>query len=342
MALTVEENVDLQGSNTLAVPASARYYCVLNSLADGVEAVAYARSHNLTAQVLGEGSNVVLDEDLPGLWLHQRCRGAQLLDETDNSVLVRAAAGENWHAWVKWTLDQGYYGLENLALIPGSVGAAPIQNIGAYGVEVGPCIERVHCRELATGQARVLDRQECQFDYRDSIFKGAYRDRMLVESVVFRLSRTWVPELGYPALTDYIAANNVPTTTAQDVFTAVAAIRRNRLPDPATEPNAGSFFKNPVLDGDTLIQLRAACPGIPAYAQEDGRVKVPAAFLIEQCGFKEREAAVRVHPHHALVIINPQRRTGREILELAASIVSEVYTRFGIALEQEPRSYPDA
>jgi UDP-N-acetylmuramate dehydrogenase len=276
------------------------------------------------------------------LLLHQQCRGIATLEDSADHALLEVAAGENWHRFVASSLQSGLFGLENLALIPGTVGAAPIQNIGAYGVEVGRYIERVNCRTLPDGEALQLAGADCEFGYRDSVFKGHLRDAAVVESVVFRLPRTPRVEISYPALAAWLEGRGIDAPTPQQVFDAVVAIRRSRLPDPAETPNAGSFFKNPVVTDAALASLLRQFPALPHFPDTDrpGCHKLAAAWLIEQCGFKQfGDAAVHVHLEHALVIVNPQHRPGAEILALAERIVAVVEGRFGLRLEREPRCY---
>jgi UDP-N-acetylmuramate dehydrogenase len=345
MDLPVQRDISLQSLNTLAVPSCAEFFTVLEKAADLPVVLEHARQSNWTVRVLGEGSNVVLAQQLDGLLIQQRCRGISVVEEDAQTVVVAVAAGENWHQFVQWCLQQGYYGLENLALIPGTVGAAPIQNIGAYGVEVAGLLRSVQARQLATGEHLLLGRRDCEFDYRDSVFKGELRDQLILEVVQFRLSKIPQAMYAYPSLAQWLEQQNIDTPTPEQVFEAVVAVRSSRLPDPAEIPNAGSFFKNPRVDANTLQQLLNDHPELPHYADESsaappGSYKLAAAWLIEYCGFKQRaEAAVRVHPQHALVLINPQRRPAQEILELAAEIVAAVQGEFGLLLEQEPRSY---
>ncbi len=336
--MTLREDVDLQALNTLRVPSRAQHYAELKHPAELDTLLIEARLQGWAVTVLGEGSNVVLGAEIPGLLLRQCCTGKDVLATTESEVTLRVAAGENWHDFVAWCLEQGYCGLENLALIPGTVGAAPIQNIGAYGVEVGAFIDAVHCRRLPSGEELVLAREDCEFGYRDSVFKHGLRDAVLIESVIFRLPLSSTPVTSYPSLAQWLEENGIQAPTPQQVFDAVVAIRSSRLPNPAEVPNVGSFFKNPVVDAAELARIEADFPDIPRYEDPAG-FKLPAAWLIDQCGFKQREGAVRVHAEHALVIINPEGRPAADIVALAAEIREAVVDRFGIDLEQEPRGY---
>ncbi|MEM0955807.1 MAG: UDP-N-acetylmuramate dehydrogenase [Pseudomonadota bacterium] len=328
----------LQALNTLRCPAVAAHFTELTDAEQLPSLLNVARANAWPITVLGEGSNVVLHDTVPGLVIAQRCRGIELLEESAKHVRLRIAAGENWHRLVVWCLEQGYHGMENLALIPGTVGAAPIQNIGAYGVEIERFIESVDAVGLPEGEALMLERADCGFGYRDSIFKQTLRDRALVTHVTLRLPRGKRTVTHYPSLQSYLETAGIKSPTPRDVFNAVVDIRTTRLPDPAEIPNVGSFFKNPVLSQATASRLQEYWPELPQYSDASG-VKLAAAWMIDQCGFKQRDGAVRVHAEHALVITNPEQRSAREIAALAQEIHSAVQARFGILLEQEPRSY---
>jgi len=330
---------DLHDLNTLALRASAAALVEVSGDAALVEALAWARDRNLPVVPLGAGSNVVLAGDLDALVLRLVSRGIHVLEETPDTVSLRVQAGENWHALVRWSLGQGYYGLENLALIPGNAGAAPIQNIGAYGVELQSFFLRLHARDIAGGNAMVLDREACAFGYRDSVFKRALQDRLVITAVELQLSKRPRVDISYPALAEYFDEYRIEPTP-QSVFDAVVAIRSSRLPDPAREPNAGSFFKNPVLAPQELRELAQRATGLPCYPQPDGTFKVPAAWFIDQCGWKGfRRDGVGVHPEHALVLVNLACDEGRKLLALAREIADSVRDRYGLSLEIEPRIY---
>jgi UDP-N-acetylmuramate dehydrogenase len=338
MTPSITYNRDLQSLNTLATPAVAEAFCQLKKREELDTVLLQARQEGLPITVLGDGSNVVLNDRVPGLVLQLCTRGRQVLESDDRHVLLAVDGGENWHELVHWCLAEGYHGLENLALIPGRVGAAPIQNIGAYGVEVGQFITRVECRRLDSGERLSLSRQDCRFGYRDSIFKTELRDRIIVEQVTLRLYRQAAPVLDYPALARYLDDEGVDQPGPQELFDAVVAIRSSRLPTPSLTPNAGSFFKNPVLSATGLASLQAIVPDVPYYDRSMGQHVVPAAWLIERCGINA-QSSVCLHPEHALVIINPQQSSASAVRAFAAQIVEAVRSHFEVQLEQEPRDY---
>ncbi len=266
-------------------------------------------------------------------------RGRRVAREDHDAWYVEAAAGENWHEFVAWTLAQGLPGLENLALIPGTVGAAPIQNIGAYGLEMGERFASLRAVELATGEAVELDADACGFGYRDSFFKREGRDRFVITSVTFRLPKQWTPRAGYADIARELAVNgaSAASPTAQAIFDAVVSVRRAKLPDPLVLGNAGSFFKNPVVDLVQFEALQQREPDVVSYRQPDGRVKLAAGWLIDRCGWKGRAmGAAAVHERQALVLVNRGGATGAEILALARAIQQDVGQRFGVELEPEP------
>lgn len=335
-----KRNVSLQALNTLALHADAAALITVDNDLELVEAIAWAAAEGLPVMPLGEGSNVVLTSGIPALVLRQSPREVQLLQQTEDFVVLRAFAGHNWHALVEWTLAAGFYGLENLALIPGTVGAAPVQNIGAYGVELAAFIEAVHVRKATGADAMVMSAQACEFGYRDSIFKRDLRDEVVITAVDLRLSRRPQPNISYPALATYLKTTDAAAVTPEQVFHAVVSVRRSKLPDPAHLPNAGSFFKNPVVSPEQARQLSLRFTDLPRYEQGDGTVKLPAAWLIEHCGWKgHRCGPLGVHPQHALVLVNYGGGDGAGLLALAENIIASVAEQFGLTLEIEPRVY---
>jgi len=330
----------LQSYNSLALEAQATALVRIDSAGQIPEALAWAANRQLPVVPLGAGSNVVFAGDLDLMLLKLETTGIDVLEQRGNSILLRVAAGENWHRLVQWSLGQGYFGLENLALIPGTVGAAPIQNIGAYGVELATFVSSIHGLRLDDGSPITLSREQCEFGYRDSVFKRQLTDQVLITEVDLQLSLTAELETRYPALARQLAISGTGDLTPQAVFDAVVAIRSSKLPDPARIPNAGSFFKNPVADVAQALELANSFPALPRYPQPDGSVKLPAAWFIDQCGWKGyNRDGLGVHPEHALVLVNYGCNSGKQLLELAAAIAESVQANFGIALEIEPRVY---
>ncbi|CAB3800085.1 UDP-N-acetylenolpyruvoylglucosamine reductase [Paraburkholderia ultramafica] len=338
----------LKAHNTFGFDVRAQFACRIEHEAQLMAAVHDPRAAGLPRLVLGGGSNVVLTGDFAGLVLLVALRGRRIVREDDHAWYVEAAGGEPWHEFVAWTLSQGLPGLENLALIPGTVGAAPIQNIGAYGLEMCERFASLRAVELATGAVVELDAQACRFGYRDSFFKREGRDRFVITSVTFRLPKVWQPRAGYADLARELAAGGYVASvdghagadkqpTAQAVFDAVVAVRRAKLPDPLELGNAGSFFKNPVVDAAQFDALKIREPDVVSYLQPDGRVKLAAGWLIDRCGWKGRAmGAAAVHERQALVLVNRGGATGAEVLALAKAVQRDVLERFGVELEAEP------
>jgi UDP-N-acetylmuramate dehydrogenase len=325
----------LQSLNTFGIAASARAYLrvtekeqLLGVYADGAWAA-------LPKLVLGGGSNVLLTGDFDGLVLHIALQGREVLEDTQQHYLVRAAAGENWHAFVQWTLAQGVGGLENLSLIPGTVGAAPIQNIGAYGLEIKDVFHSATVFDPRSGETRVMDAAACRFGYRDSVFKREQGRHLIILDVTFALPKQWQPNLRYAELAAEPGLGNAPTP--QQVADAVIAIRRRKLPDPAVIGNAGSFFKNPVVSGAQCAALLERFPNLVHHAQPDGSEKLAAGWLIDQCGWKGRSlGAAGVYPKQALVLVNNGGASGADVVALAKAIQADVQARYGVLLEPEP------
>ncbi|WP_210396337.1 UDP-N-acetylmuramate dehydrogenase [Motiliproteus sediminis] len=322
--------------NTLRLPSRCAALFEVGSRAQLVDALAAARPFGAPL-ILGGGSNIVLRGDYPGATVRIITRGIAAQSQDDDWVLVTAEAGEPWHPFVDHCVSQGWYGLENLALIPGTVGAAPIQNIGAYGVEVKDYIDAVEVLDRANGRCYWIDNADCDFSYRDSVFKRGLRDAVVVLAVRFRLRRVAALELGYQGIRD--ALRQLEQPTARDLFDAVVALRQAKLPDPDQIPNAGSFFKNPVVDLVIYQQLRAQYPQLVAYPDGAG-MKLAAGWLIDHAGWKGYvEGAVGVHDRQALVLVHRGGGTGEQLLQLAARIQRDIRQRFGVELEIEPRIY---
>ena len=338
----IQEHVDLTPYNSFKLQVSARYFCAADSVSQLLQALAFAKQQHLPLLLLGGGSNVLLRQNFLGLVLQVAIKGIEIEDEDEHSVTVTAANGENWHQFVQYCLQQQFYGLENLALIPGNVGAAPIQNIGAYGVEVKDFIQQVTVLDIASGQVENISAKECEFGYRDSIFKGRLAGSKIVLSVSFTLHRHAQVNCSYKALEQALAPlGRAPSP--EDVFAAVCRVRREKLPDPATLGNAGSFFKNPVISKERYAQLQAQWPSIPGFEdpQNPHSIKVPAAWLIDQAGWKGKSrGGAQVYEQQALVIVNRSNAQAADIEALALAIIESVWERYQLRLEPEVQWVP--
>lgn len=325
--------------NTLRLPARAEWLAEADKEAELTELLADPRFRDQPRTVLGEGSNLVLADDLPGLVIRPRLRGIRVLDEDEDQVRVEIAAGEPWDAVVQHTLDQGWQGLENLSLIPGWTGAAPYQNIGAYGVELADRLESVRALRLADGDAVEFSHADCRFGYRDSLFKSVCPGEYLITAVRLWLNKVPSLVLHYGPLREL---GDLPPTldSARRVRERVCAVRRARLPDPAELPNAGSFFKNPVVDADEHARLRREWPELVSFPVDDG-YKIAAGWLLETAGWKgQRRGDLGMHEHQALVMVNYGRATGADVLAFAEHIRADIRARFGLELEREPVVLP--
>lgn len=336
MSLTIQEQVSLRPYNTLAVDVRARYFVAVQSLKQLQAALAWAEERSITVLLLGGGSNLVLANDLDMLVIHLQLRGIKLLSEDADFARIEVQAGENWHAFVQWSLAQGFSGLENLSLIPGNMGAAPVQNIGAYGVELQDHLESVLVYDRKTQQTQCLTVEQCQFAYRESLFKRESGRRVIL-SVTFKLPKQASLQLDYGDLRGYLAKQQIMQPTPADVSRAVCAIRAAKLPDPKQLANTGSFFKNPVVSAEHAQRLKQAYPHIVSFKQADGQVKLAAGWLIDHAGWKGlRQGDAGVHAKQALVLVNHGTATGQQILQLAAQIQADIQQRYAVDLEIEP------
>ena len=334
---SVVHQFPLQSLNTFGIAAKARGYVRITETEQLLGVYADGNWAALPKLVLGGGSNVLLTGDFDGLVVHIALQGRAVLSDAKQHYLVRAAAGENWHAFVQWTLAQGIGGLENLSLIPGTVGAAPIQNIGAYGLEIKDVFHSVTVFDPHRGETRVMDAAACRFGYRDSVFKREEGRSLIILDVTFALSKQWQPNLRYAELAAEPGLGMGEAPTPQQVADAVIAIRRRKLPDPAAIGNAGSFFKNPVVTGAQCAELLQRFPNLVHHAQPDGSEKLAAGWLIDQCGWKGRTlGAAGVYPKQALVLVNNGGASGAEVVALAKAIQADVQARYGVLLEAEP------
>ena len=333
----VEREADLAARNTLALPGHAALYAEINTTDQLAQLAGKVLAHCF---ILGGGSNLMLSGDFDGLMLHVAIAGRALAGEDADAWYVRAGAGENWHDFVGWTLAQGWPGLENLALIPGTVGAAPIQNIGAYGLEVADRFHSLTACDMQSGETVRFDRRACRFAYRDSVFKQQgwhLQGRFAISEVTFRLPKAWQPLTGYADVAAELSAQNIVTPGARQIADAIIAIRRRKLPDPLQLPNAGSFFHNPLVDAAIAERLLGSYPGLPHYPQSDGRSKLAAGWLIEQAGWKGRDlGAVGMYEKQALVMVNRGGATGNDVMALMHAVQRDVREQFGVELTPEP------
>jgi UDP-N-acetylmuramate dehydrogenase len=343
--MIVEHNVPLQAHNSFGIVAKARSLVRVRGEAD-VQALLNDPEHaGIPKFVLGGGSNIVLTGDVKPLVLKVEVMGRRLVEDGPKAVVIEAGAGENWHDLVTWTLDQGHPGLENLALIPGTVGASPVQNVGAYGVELQDRFESLDAIDLFTGKTFTLDAAQCAFGYRDSVFKHVAAKegdfglggRALILRVRFRLPKPWKPVVGYLDLSRKMQETGIREPTARQIYEWVCAVRSAKLPDPRVIGNAGSFFKNPTVTPEQCQDIIAREPNIVHYPLPDGSVKLAAGWLIDACGWKGKSVGnAGVYEKQALVLVNRGGATGGEVVTLARAIQTSVYERFGIRLEPEP------
>lgn len=335
--MRIETAVNLRAWNTFGLPAIAQTLIHIDEEADVRRVVDHPAFGRAPKFILGGGSNIVLARDVSAVVLKVAIGGMRLLETRDDAFIVEAGAGVPWHELVAWTIDQGLPGLENLALIPGTVGAAPVQNIGAYGLELQDRFESLDGVDLVTGRGFTLDGRLCRFGYRDSVFKHELAGKSVITRVRLRLPRPWRPVLGYLDLQRKIDETGLTAPDARQIFDWVCQIRRAKLPDPAVIGNAGSFFKNPVVTPEQCRDIIARDPHVVHYPMDDGSFKLAAGWLIDACGWKGKSVGgAGVYEKQALVLINRGEARGAEVITLARAIQESVYGRFGIRLEPEP------
>ncbi len=333
------KNYNLQALNTLAVPSIAEYFADVNTDALLLGALQFSQEADIPLTVLGGGSNVLLPEKIPGLVIKISTTGREILSEDDNAATIRFAAGENWHDTVLWCVKKNLYGIENLALIPGTIGAAPIQNIGAYGVELMSCLERVEGLYISNNTPFVLDNSDCLFAYRDSIFKQSMRNKVIITHVTLTLSKEPKLHVEYPALLEQLDKNKVDKGTLSpfDIASAVIAIRQHKLPNPEQIPNAGSFFKNPIVGEVIYRKIRDEYPAVVAYPMPNNKYKLAAGWLIDQAGWRGKLLDnICMHHNQALVLTNPNHCTTKQLLGFVDKVRESIFDKFHVNLEIEP------
>ncbi len=333
--MKILENISLKNYNTFGIDAKARFFTEATSLLQlqkVLELKAYPEKF-----ILSGGSNILLTKDIDALVVHINLKGISIGKETDKHVFVKAMAGENWHELVLWALDNDFGGIENLSLIPGNTGTAPIQNIGAYGVELKDVFHCCTAMEIQTGELVEFDNAACQFEYRNSVFKQKAKGKYIITSVTLRLTKTGHElNTNYGAIENELKESGIVYPTIQDISKAVISIRKSKLPDPKEIGNSGSFFKNPIISKKSFTKLRKDHPNIPFYELPDNQIKIPAGWLIEQSGFKgKRYGDAGVHDRQALVLVNHGNAKGEEILDLAMKIRDTVKKMFNIQIDPE-------
>lgn len=334
MELTTDQN--LLPYNTFGLSATCQAFAEVHTIDELREALATEQAKQLPLLILGGGSNILLTQDHPGLVIKNSIKGIAQVKEDDHHVWLKAYAGEVWHNLVMHTVDKGLGGIENLSLIPGQVGAAPMQNIGAYGVELVQVFEQLEALHIATGELHTFSKDECKFGYRESVFKHELKGQYVICSITIKLSKHPKPNTSYGAIADTLQEMGIENPTVKDISNAVIAIRQSKLPDPKELGNAGSFFKNPEISKEAFEVLHKAHPNVPHYPLESGLIKVPAGWLIEQAGWKgKRVGNTGSHAKQALVLVNYGNATGAEIWQLAMDIQASVKQQFNIIIDPE-------
>lgn len=333
--MEIKKDFDLSSLNTFGIKVKAKYFIQIeneNQIKDVFSCLEFKENERL---FLGGGSNILFTKDFSGIVVANRLKGIEILEEDSSTVLLRAMGGEVWHDVVLFSVSHGFWGMENLSLIPGTVGAGPVQNIGAYGVELKDIVERVEAYNIENGEKKIFSNDECEFGYRDSVFKTKFKNKYFISGVVFRLSKIQNKNVNYKALTNYLEENNLEITNSKDVSDAVSNIRMSKLPDPKVLGNAGSFFKNVYVDEKKFQELKKVYIDIPSF-NENRLVKIPTGWLIEKCGWKgKRVGNVGVYEKQSLVLVNYGGASGEEIKNLCDQIIKDVYDKFGLQIQAE-------
>jgi UDP-N-acetylmuramate dehydrogenase len=330
----IEENIDLKPYNTFGISANTKMFAQFSSLEELKSVLAQKQGQELL--VLGGGSNILLTQDFQGLVLRNELKGMELVSDDDEFVLIKCAAGEIWHQFVLYCVANNFGGVENLSLIPGSVGASPMQNIGAYGVEIKDVFEKLEAFHIETGEIHTFSKEMCQFGYRESIFKKEKKGQYIITQVYFKLTKNPQINSSYGAIEDVLAAKGISNPSIKEISDAVIEIRSSKLPDPKLIGNAGSFFKNPVVSLETYNKIKSSYATAPSYPIDANTVKIPAGWLIENAGWKGKTFEnYGVHKNQALVLVNYGGASGKEIWDLSTAIKEDVFAKFGVDLERE-------
>jgi UDP-N-acetylmuramate dehydrogenase len=333
--MNIQENISLLPFNTFGIDKNARFFAIATSTEDVKQLIQKSKEMNVPLFILGGGSNILLTKNLEALVMKIEIKGFELIEEDENGVLVKVGAGESWHEFVLYCIQKNWGGVENLSLIPGTVGASPMQNIGAYGIEIKEVFDHLEAINRNTNEVRKFYSEECKFGYRESVFKNDLKEQYVITHVVFRLSKSPVIHAEYGAIRQTLKEKGIETPIIKDISDAVIEIRRSKLPDPAHIGNAGSFFKNPTVPVSIFENIKSEFPNVPGFPNEEG-VKIPAAWLIEQTGWKgKRFGNIGVHQFQPLVLVNYGGGEGNDIKELSSKIQESVLNKFNVLLQPE-------
>jgi UDP-N-acetylmuramate dehydrogenase len=336
VTMTIQENVSLKSYNTFGIDAIAKYFASFNSLTELEEILNSKLQTPNPKLILGGGSNILLTKNFDGIVLKNEVKGIEVIKEDDGHVYVKAGAGENWHQFVLYCVENNYAGVENLSLIPGNVGASPMQNIGAYGVEIKDVFYELEAFHKRDGVVQKFSLRDCEFGYRESVFKNKYKGQFVITSVTYRLNKKPSFNTSYGAIEQELGKTGVNELSIQAISQAVINIRTSKLPDPKEVGNAGSFFKNPIISNEQYLELKENFPGIVAFPSGNHHTKLAAGWLIEQCGWKGyRKGDAGCYPKQALVLVNYGKATGEEIFDLSEEIIESVKKTYGVILERE-------
>ncbi len=333
---TIIENKNLKSYNTFGIEAFCKYFVELNSVADFLELLKSDIYTSHQKLIIGGGSNILFTKDYDGLVIKNNIKGKEITFENNNDVIVKAGAGENWNDFVIWCISHNFGGLENLSLIPGCIGASPMQNIGAYGAEIKEVFESLVAYDMVSGEKKIFSPQQCHFGYRESVFKNEYKNKFIITSVSYSLKKNSPVNISYGAISSELEAEGIKNPTIKDVSNAVVRIRKSKLPDPSEIGNAGSFFKNPEVSAQKHDELKRNFSALVAYSLPNGNFKLAAGWLIEQCGLKGYEHnGAAVHNKQALVLVNKNHCSGKDVFELSSYVLQKVFDKFGVTLERE-------
>jgi UDP-N-acetylmuramate dehydrogenase len=334
--MQITSNISLKNMNTFSIEAKAKYFTEIQSLDNIIELLNTQEYKNNAHLILGGGSNLLLTKDVDALVIKNNLKGISIVKETDDVIWVKCAAGEVWHEFVMWCIQHNFGGLENLSLIPGCTGASPMQNIGAYGIEIKDTFYELEAIHLETGKQQLFSKSDCEFGYRESVFKHQFKNQFIITSVTFQLSKKPTFHIEYGAIKQELEAMHISELSIKAISQAVINIRSSKLPNPKEIGNAGSFFKNPEVSAETYLKLKQEFPNLVAYPLENSNYKLAAGWLIEQSGLKGLQIGdAGVHKLQALVLVNYGKATGKEIFELSTHVLKTVNAKFGVTLERE-------